>query len=299
MKAFIVLAIAALAMLHSGCSRSVCSLQDELERYVAAKDATIGIGVIIDGRDTVAVNGHRAFPMLSVYKFPITVALGELSRTNAVTTPSNIVLSDSVMCPGTYSPMHEKYAGQYPMTVSVDEVIRYALQLSDNNASDILLNLAGGAEKVDSTLRDMGIEGIAVKTTEREMYADPQRCYDNHTTPLAMASLADRFDRESHDPYSLMIKGHMENCETGTDRLARPVREAGATIGHKTGTGFVLPDGKLMAVNDAGYVRLPDGRRYAIAVFVENSAYSMAETEALIADISKIVLESIKNKQIQ
>lgn len=48
-----------------------------------------------------------------------------------------------------------------------------------------------------------------------------------------------------------------------------------------------------MAVNDAGYVHLPDGRRYTIAVFIENSAYDMPSTEALIAQISRIVLNHL------
>ena len=37
-----------------------------LEDYIEDKDARIGIAVIIDGKDTVSVNGKREFPMLSV-----------------------------------------------------------------------------------------------------------------------------------------------------------------------------------------------------------------------------------------
>ncbi len=51
-----------------------------------------------------------------------------------------------------------------------------------------------------------------------------------------------------------------------------------------------------MAVNDAGYVFLPDGSGYAIAVFVVDSPYEMAATSGIIADISGIVFEKLRCK---
>ena len=86
----------------------------------------------------------------------------------------------------------------------------------------------------------------------------------------------------------------METCATGKDRLVAPLATLPVRTGHKTGTGFELPGGRLMAVNDAGYVFLPDGRRYTITVFVEDSGYGMARTSALIAEISGIVYRHIQ-----
>lgn len=125
------------------------------------------------------------------------------------------------------------------------------------------------------------------------MHHDNSLCYDNSATPIAMAALMQRFDQEFDDSLSVEIKHLMETCGTGKNRLAKPLAVTNAIIGHKTGTGFTLPDGRLMAVNDAGYVHLPNGHRYAIAVFIENSGYDMAQTEDLIAEISQIVFSSI------
>lgn len=47
-------------------------------------------------------------------------------------------------------------------------------------------------------------------------------------------------------------------------------------------------------MNDAGYVFLPDEQGYAIAVFIADSGYGMAETEKIIADISGIVFNNIR-----
>lgn len=273
-------------------------LQQELTQYVAGKDATIGVAVIVDGADTVEVNGHREFPMLSVYKFPIALAMAEDYRSKELSLDHPVRIYPGDLHLDTYSPMTEKLlASSLIVTDSIimpmRELLTYSLQQSDNNASDIILRLAGGAQRVAEYLSGIGAEGITVKNSESEMHENTSLCYDNSATPLAMASLLDDFDRNYNDPLSVEIKSIMETCSTGTDRLAKPLAQTGATIGHKTGTGFMLPDGRLMAVNDAGYVHLPDGHRYSIAVFIEDSGYDMAATESIIADISEIVLSSI------
>lgn len=65
----------------SGNTNPYSGLQSELETYVAQKeDVRIGVAVIVNDTDTVAVNGDMEFPMLSVYKFPIAMAVAERCR---------------------------------------------------------------------------------------------------------------------------------------------------------------------------------------------------------------------------
>lgn len=274
-------------------------MRSELNDFVNDKNAEIGVAVIIDGKDTVAVNGDRQFPMLSVYKFPISLALADVYRKNGISLDSPVEFGKDDLHPDTYSPMTGKLLAQDELpvdtlTMPARELLAYMLQQSDNNASDIMLREAGGADAVQDYLSGMGIGGVNVRSSENEMHADNSLCYINSATPIAMAELFDRFDRCFTD--SVEIKRIIESCGTGVDRLAKPLMEVNAEIGHKTGTGFMLPDGRIMAVNDAGYVHLPDGTRYSIAVFVENSRYDMATTEALIAEISSIVLKHINGK---
>ncbi len=231
--------------------------------------------------------------MLSVYKFPIAVALGDYLRFSNEICPDTILLTREDLKPDTYSPMRENYEGKDSTQIPLYDIMAYSLQQSDNNASDILLKIMGGTESTMLALKRLGIENINVVSTEEEMYEDNQRCYDNSATPIAMAKLLDRFDHEFDDMYTRNVKRLMETCSTGANRLAKPL-PGDAIIGHKTGTGFALPDGRLMAINDVGYVHLPDGRSYSIAVFIDNSGYDMQQTEEIIANISRIVYNSIK-----
>lgn len=287
-------------MLLSMCSSTgkYVNLQKELERYVGDKDAAIGIAVIINDRDTISISGDRHFPMLSVYKFPIALAYAEWDNISSVNSPDSILVRKEDMHPDTYSPMRDEFEIEDSSRVALTDVMAYALQKSDNNASDLLIKQAGGIKNIQMALRHIGADGINVVSTEDEMHQDNSLCYQNSSTPKAMASLMNYFEKGYPDnKVSLNIRRYMETCTTGLDRLPKPLLNTGAVIGHKTGTGFILPDGRLMAVNDAGYVILPDGNSYSIAVFIENSGYSMPETEAIIAEISEIVYCSIYMRQ--
>lgn len=277
------------------CAKPVSAdlLQKELADYIQDKDATIGVAVIVDRKDTVMVNGTMPFPMLSVYKFPIAVALGDYLRNSAEMIPDSIPVEQSDLRPDTYSPMREKYEEVTNLRLPFYEILAYALQQSDNNASDILLRIMGGTGNAMHSLRRLGIENVNIISTEAEMHDNNELCFQNSSTPVDMAKMLDNFAHDFSDPYSNGVKQLMESCETGGNRLAKPLAGKNARLGHKTGTGFTLPNGRLMAINDVGYVHLPDGRNYSIAVFIENSAYDRARTEEIIAQISAIVFNHV------
>lgn len=293
--------IAVFLMLVS-CSHTdrYTALQEELTEFVKGKDARIGVAVIIDGKDTVAVNGNDKFPMLSVYKFPIALALADSYRTEGRDFSEPIAIAKEDLHLDTYSPMTERLLASDALVVdslsmSTRKILNYMLQQSDNNASDLVLKKLGGNESVMRWLSKSGFSDISVISTEAEMHSNPELCYQNSSTPIAMACLLDRFDVECNDVLSDEIKQMMETCRTGENRLAKPLMAVNAIVGHKTGTGSTLPDGGIMAVNDVGYVHLPGGQRYSIAVFIADAPFDAEQAERIIADISEIVLTHIKD----
>lgn len=270
-------------------------METELKTYVHDKDARIGVAVIINGMDTVSVNGKRDFPMLSVYKFPQAIAVADYCSRHNILLTDSIRISASEMKPDTWSPMREKY-GRKDMALPLSEILAYSVQQSDNNACDVLFRLIGGPQVADSLMKKLGYDEIHILNTEDEMHADPYLCYANRATPLQMAALFDRLYRQEmrHDsPVLEAVGAMMMQCVTGNNRLPLPLMPTNAMIGHKTGTGDVNSQGRIIGVNDAGYVFLPNKQGYAIAVFIADSGYGMAETEKMIADISEIVFKSL------
>ena len=269
-------------------------LQTRLADYVSRQDARVGVAVIVDGKDTIDVNGRRDFPMLSVYKFPQAIAVADYCRRLGIQIGDSLAISAEEMHANTYSPMYAKY-GKNSLRLSVSELLAYSLQQSDNNACDILFRLIGGPAKVASLMKSMGYGEVIVANTENEMHRNPYLCYQNRSTPLAMAGLLEQFNTvlRADCPQMQEVAALMENCSTGVDRLAAPLTDTGVVIGHKTGTADRNSQGRLVAINDVGYVNLPDGRHYSIAVFVADSAYDMASTASIIATVSRMVYKAI------
>lgn len=275
------------------------TLENALKDYAVGKDARIGIAVIINGNDIVSVNGERDFPMMSVSKFPLALTIAHWIDAHGMSLNDSITFSEAALHENTYSPMLKKY-GKSCNIMSIRELLEWSLVNSDNNAADILLNYIGGTSGATSIMRQIGLsDDIVIGASEDDMHRDPYLSYLNRTTPLAMAQLFDRFNskiRKISQTYS-EISAMLEQCRTGLDRLAEPLLTTNATIGHKTGTGFPTPEGRISAINDCGYVNMPNGMRYSIAVFVADSGYDMAATSAIIADISKIVWEQMIKQQ--
>lgn len=276
---------------NSSTTKNYSGLQKELEEFAEGKDARIGIAAIFDGNDTVQVNGNRDFPMLSVYKFPQAIAVADYCSKHGIDLDGIVNISYNEIKPDTWSPMRDKY-GINDLQLSLREVLTYSLSHSDNNACDILFHLIGGPVVADSLMRNMGYEDIVIVSTEDEMHSNVYLSYQNRSTPIAMARLFDEFYRHrlsQQNPIMEDIAKIMIDCNTGMNRLIKPFQGTDAIIGHKTGTGDKNSEGRIIAINDAGYVFLSNNHGYAIAVFIADSAYDMETTERMIADISEII----------
>lgn len=288
---------ASLALASCRPSQPSDSLESRLNEAIAGKNAEIGIAVIA-GKDTVTVNNDAEYPMMSVFKFHQALATSDYLRTHGLELNDTIHISKKELKENTYSPLRDKYPnGNIDITYA--ELMEYTLQQSDNNACDILFQRTADLCRTDSFIRTLGIDKFAISVNEDDMHVDPKLCYSNWTTPLEAAKLIDTaFTREIvPDPYLSFIRSTMSNCTTGKDRLPFPLEGKDASIAHKTGTSDRDADGILTAINDVGYISLPDGRHYSIAVFVKNSKESDSETAGIIAEISGVVYDYISTKQ--
>lgn len=270
------------------------SLERQLKEAIKDKKAEIGIAVIIDGKDTITVNNDNHYPLMSVFKFHQALALADYMAKHKQSLDTLLKIEKSDLKPDTYSPLRDKYP-QGEIEMSIADLLRYTLQQSDNNACDILFNYQGGTDAVDKYIHSLGIQDCAIVGTEAAMHEDLDLCYQNWSTPLAAAELLEIFRREPlfAKEYKDFIWQTMVECQTGQDRMVAPLLDKKVTVGHKTGTGDRNAKGQQIGCNDIGFVLLPDGRTYSIAVFVKDSEESFADNSKIIADISRIVYEYV------
>lgn len=71
----------------------VKNLQDSLKQIIQKTDARIGVAVIINGTDTIMVNGNQYFPMMSVFKFPLALTVADLVEATGASFNDSIIIS--------------------------------------------------------------------------------------------------------------------------------------------------------------------------------------------------------------
>ncbi|HIS34651.1 MAG TPA: class A beta-lactamase, subclass A2 [Candidatus Avirikenella pullistercoris] len=270
------------------------SLKEQLQGIIGGKKAQIGIAVIINGKDTVTVNNDCRYPMMSVFKLHQALAVADYCQRKGLSFDTSVHIDRAELKTDTYSPLRDKYP-QGNIALSIGELLKYTLHLSDNNACDILFDRTGGTETTDKYIRSLGIGHFSIEVTEDEMHKDLNACYRNWSTPLETAKIIEMlltqelFGKE----YQNFITDAMITCQTGKDRLAYPLEGTNAIIGHKTGTGDRNSKGQIIGTNDAGFVCLPNGKRYTIVVFIKDSEETEQATSRIIADISETVYRYI------
>src|SRR5947209_18094029 len=127
---------------------SLGGLRGELEKISVDAKGRVGAAVVLlESGESADLRGGEHFPMHSVYKLPIAMAVlrrvdrGELKLDQTV----KVEKSDFVR-EGMYSPIRDKNPNGAQLTIA--ELLRYAVSESDGTASDVLLSLAGGAQGV-------------------------------------------------------------------------------------------------------------------------------------------------------
>ena len=229
--------------------------------------------------------------MLSVVKLPQAMAVADALRRSHTSLWHTIDVTPAELAPNTWSPMRKRHprGGNF----AIAQLLEYSLQQSDNNACDILFSRVADVAQVDAYVKSLGIDGCRVAYTEAQMNADISRCYDNSITPLAAVKLMQTlFEQRGADRYSRFLWRTMSD-RTGANRLPRFIGDRALSVTHKTGTGPLTADGKIMAVNDVGCIMLSGSRHCHIAVFISDAQCSMAQCEALIAKVAQLCVDAL------
>jgi beta-lactamase class A len=267
---------------------ALSGLSSELSRLARGVDGILGASVVlVETGEHAAVNGDGHFPMQSVYKAPIGMAVlhavdeGRL----ALDQPVRVEASDLVPA-GMHSPLRDAHP-KGGVDVPLRELLRLAVEESDGTASDVLLRVAGGRDRAQAFLGTLGIDKIRIATTEGEMGRDFSRQYQSWATPdeaarwLVLLQQGRGLRRESRD----LLLGWMRSTRTFPTRL-KGLLPAGTEVAHKTGSSGSR-HGVAAATNDIGIVTLPDGRHLAVAVFLRDSRATDAERDAAIARVAQ------------
>ena len=264
--------------------------------------------------DTGADVGHRPDEpsvMASVFKVPILVTLLRAADEGSVDLTEQVTVPTENRAPGPtgVSVMTD------PVTLSWRDLARWMIVVSDNAATDVVLERVG-IDNVNAAMKELGLTSTEIKVDCRGLFATVLEdagvsSYDefptqptaeeldtwralrpletNHTTPRDMTQLLTLLwtDRAASP----------EQCELGRQillqqvwphRLASGFPEDDVVTGGKTGT---LPRVR----NEAGVVLRADGRRFAVVTFTTSTSTSQKNpaADAVIGRAARIAVDAL------
>lgn len=271
---------------------SIDSLRATLDRMVAGAEGRVGVAVaLIDTGEEVAIAGDERFPMQSVFKLPLAMTVLDAVDRGVLHLDQHVRVTpaDSVS-DRQHSPIRDRHpAGT---TLRVSDLLRAAASGSDGTAADVLLGLVGGPGAVTAYVRALGIGGLTVAVTEKDMGRDPEAQYRNWATPLGAVAVLRALDAGQGllPPSRQLLLRLLTETPTGPNRI-RGRLPGGTPVAHKTGSSRTV-DGITAATNDVGIIHLPDGQRIAIAVFVSDSTADDAARERVIAEVARLAYDA-------
>ena len=278
--------------------------------------ARVGADVFLHARDwatgaDVAVDADTPVVLASVFKIPVLVELarqvgaGQRSWTDRVRVPADRRTDGptglSVMCDDA--------------ELSLRDLAFWMMSVSDNTATDVIMEMLGGERAINGTMRDLGLphteivgdckfllDDLATQlglgddldwaelplTTLREC-PGLQAAGSSRSTPREMTELLARiWDDTAAAPDDAGEMRRIMSLQVWPHRLTSGFPDS-VTIAAKTGT---LPGIR----NEAGVVTYPDGGRYAVAVFTRAHTfeYRLPAVDAAIGATARAAVEHLR-----
>ena len=263
--------------------QSGSSLASRFDQIAQKAQGRVGAAVmLIENGDCAGIRMEEKFPMASVFKLPVGMAvLHRIDQGRLALDRKVLVKKSDFVAAGNYSAVRDRYP-EGNAEISVRELLRLMMVVSDGTACDVLLRLAGGPASVTEYLKSLGVNELVVAVSQKEMSVSRESQNRNWATPTGAVQLLRTLHQSpsiSRSSRSLLLQ-FMAECETGPQRI-RGLLPQGTVVSHKTGSLGA------QATNDVGIVTLPDGRKLAVAVFVSDSRAGETARERVIAEIAR------------
>lgn len=272
-------------------------LKKKLEALLANHSAKIGVGIIhIESGQTLSLNNEYHYPMQSVFKFPLALYVLNLIDKKEFTLNQSVHIGKDDLHKNTWSPLMVEHP-DLNADLNLGEILEYTVSKSDNNACDVLFKLVKGTQAVDKYIHDLGTQEIAINATEYEMAKQWNVQYSNWVQPLTMCKLLKEFFNKNYlsSVNTDFLMKLMIQTVTGPNRL-KGLLPKEMIVAHKTGTSDTNEKGITAAINDVGIITLVSGEHLALSIFISDTSESVAESEKLIATLSKAIVDHYSQK---
>ncbi|XFA73322.1 class A beta-lactamase-related serine hydrolase [Thermosynechococcaceae cyanobacterium Okahandja] len=258
--------------------RPLAELQQKIQQLVTRQPKlTAGLYFFnLDSGAALNVAGDDVFPAASTIKIPILVAFFKAVDEGRVSLNERLTMRPDLIAPEAGTLQYQKPNSQYAAL----EVADLMITISDNTATNMLIDRLGGAAVLNQQFQEWGLEDTVIRNLLPDMQGT------NTTSPRDLATLMLKIGQG--ELVSVRSRDRLLDImrRTVTNTLLPAGIGQGATIAHKTGDIGTV-------VGDAGMVDMPNGQRYVAAMMVKRP-YNDPQGSELIRQVSRLAYQAFE-----
>ncbi|NJL87882.1 MAG: serine hydrolase [Leptolyngbyaceae cyanobacterium SM1_1_3] len=227
----------------------------------------------LDSGAYVDIAGGEAMPAASTLKTPILIAFLQAVDAGLVQLDQPLVMRQEQIVGGSGEMQTQPAGTQY----SALEVATEMIVDSDNTATNMLIDLLGGAEVLNQEFRNWGLEDTIIRNPLPDIDGTNTTSPKDLVMLMALVNRGDLLTLRSRDRLLTIMQ------RTHTRTLIPAGLDSSAIVANKTGDiGSTL--------GDIALVDLPNGKRYAIAAIVQRP-HNDGRARELIRRVSQTVYQ--------
>lgn len=161
------------------------SLEQKLKAVIEQANLDAGVAVThIESGEQIEINGRALFPMASVFKIPILAAAAQQIAQGKFSLDDRVTLRDEDKSTGS-GILAFFQAGLQPTR---RDLLTLMIIISDNTATDINVELLGGAQVVESAMHSLGLTDIFFKMNCKDLlkHLVPRELWDRSVEEISV-----------------------------------------------------------------------------------------------------------------
>ncbi len=257
-------------------------------------DASIFI-VFTDEHEYAEINSETLLPAASSIKVPILIVLLSMLDSGEIAWNEELTLTKEVIASGSGWIAYENIGKKFPMFEVASEMIR----VSDNTATNLLIQRIGGINLLNSRLKKLGLKNTTVNNYLPDLKGTNITTTKDLSIAMALVDTGYFLNGRSRDIFreimstsqtnSLIPKGILKGLGKDTDDIDYSLSVKGYFIYNKTGDIGI-------SYSDTALIQTPNNSR-AIASFIVKGPYNDPRSPELIRNLSAELIPFLKKNK--
>ncbi|MFW6264044.1 MAG: serine hydrolase [Cyanobacteriota bacterium] len=263
-------------------SQEMAALKEKIQALAAPK-TQLTPGVFIVDLDTgayVDIEGSTVFSAASMIKVPILIAFFQDVDEGKVRLDEMLTMTEDVIGGGSGNMQYQQPGTKFS---ALDTATRMIV-ISDNTATNMIIERLGGAESLNSRFYNWGLTSTVIRNPLPDLEGTNTTSPKDLADLMAMVNQGQLVSLRSRDRLLHIMR------QTKTNTLLPRGLGKDATIAHKTGDIGSL-------VGDVGLIDMPSGKRYLAAVMMKRP-HNDPQAQELIRQISREVYNYLEQPPV-